>query len=79
VLEFVAAATPEKPGGDGALIIWLKYNGLETVDRGPEPHLKFMASAGDREGPIVSVEDLVRSLAHDLKGKYWDSNNAAWQ
>ena len=79
VLEFVAAVTPEKPGGDGALMIWLKYNGLETLDRGPEPHLKFMASAGDREGPIVSVEDLVRSLAHDMKGKYWDSNNSAWQ
>jgi hypothetical protein len=27
----------------------------------------------------VSVDDLVRSLAHDLKGKYWDSNNNAWQ
>jgi hypothetical protein len=79
LLEFVAVATPEKPGGDGALVIWLKYNGLETVDRGPEPHLKLMAGAGEREGPIVSVDELVRSLAHDLKGKYWDSNNSAWQ
>jgi hypothetical protein len=78
IFEFVATVGPEKPTGDGGLIVWFKYNSLETVDRGPEPRLKLTAS-GDREGPIVNLEEIMRVLARDLNGQYWNPGSGAWQ
>jgi hypothetical protein len=78
VFELAAAVGPEKPGAAG-LIVWLRYKGLDTVDRGPEPRLRLAPIVGDREGPTVSLEDIVSSLARDLNGRYWDAASSAWQ
>ena len=77
--ELAAAVGPEKPGAAAGLIVWLRYKGVDTVDRGPEPRLRLSPVVGDREGPTVSLEDIVRSLARDLNGRYWDAASSAWQ
>ncbi len=79
VFEFVAAVGPEKPGGNGALVVWLKYNSLETIDRGPEPRLKLTSVSSEREGSIVNLEEIMRALARDLNGQYWNPASGAWQ
>ncbi len=79
VFEFIAAVGPEKPGGNGALVVWLKYNSLETIDRGPEPRLKLTSVSSEREGSIVNLEEIMRALARDLNGQYWNPASGAWQ
>jgi hypothetical protein len=79
VFEFVAAVGPEKPGGNGALVVWLKYNSVETVDRGPEPRLTLMPTSSDRDGLSVDLDEIMRALARDLNGQFWNPGSGAWQ
>jgi hypothetical protein len=79
VFEFVAAISADKPAGNGALLVWLKYNNLETVDRGPEPRLKLAPASSDQAGAVVNLDEIMRAVARDLNGKHWNSGIGAWE
>ena len=79
-IVFAAIVSPEKVGNRDASIVWLRYVGLTTADRGSEPRLELAGVANDRErAPPLNMDEMVILLARDLKGQHWDATTPAWR
>jgi hypothetical protein len=77
-IDVVMVVSPEKLQSNTGLVVWLRDTAIEIVDEGPEPRLKFASAASDESGLIDEIT-LLDILAEDLKGKPWDSDQAAWR
>jgi hypothetical protein len=77
-IELVALVGPEKPGSNQGLVVWFGDPGIDIVDNGPEPRLKF-ASTTSEEAGLIDDDAMLTLLAQELKGKRWDSDQSTWQ
>lgn len=79
-LEISALVGPEKPGAADRLIVWLGSPTTTTKDEGTEPRLQFVDSTSSEEEPSFTDDDqVVRTLAADIKGQRWDSDKSSWK
>ena len=76
-----ALVAPEKSGKSDNLIIWIGDVATETVDSGPEPHLKFTGATTEPEEDAEENEsdEVAARFVEDLKGKGWNVGGSAWK
>ncbi len=76
----VSSEGPEAPG---ALVLWQGEIAVNTIDEGPAPRLDLVETlTGDSEvtGELDTPDSdaLLKSVAHDVNGRIWDSDQSAW-
>ena len=79
-LEMTALVSPDKPGSNDRMVVWLGVPSTKTTDETAGPHLQIAENSGGEEESTYNDDDgLIKALATELKGQRWDTDKASWK
>ena len=78
LIKISLVVAPETPTSVARWLLWVGIIESEIVDEGPAPQLSFNNSKEDSSEEDTD-EDFIGSLAKELRGELWDSENMQWK
>jgi len=79
-VEVNAVVSPDRPGGNDKLILWISTPAVTTVDETSGSKLALADSpSADEEGDPRDDNDAVAAVAAAFKAQRWDTDRTAWK